>query len=129
MSTNRMLLRTALPPVLALGLVALVVHPMQALAVASQAAQPTGPAASAVSPVAFEQTATLSGGRLRTTVLADRAGTASVVGVTGCTTAVAPGRPAHLDCAYTGRAATVSVVVTLADGRAFGDTGVIVHRG
>ena len=153
MTTSRMLLRTVVPPVLALGLVALVVHPLQALA-SPTAAPATAPAAavppamladhassartpgssvsSAIPVVAFQQRATLVGGRLRTAVLvnaADPAGTASLAGIPGCSAAAAPGAPAWIDCAYDGTAATVTVRVTLSDGRSFAQSGVPVVVG
>lgn len=151
MTTSRTLLRTALPPVLALGLAALMVHPLEAVAPAEAApaertastvladrtsaagtAAAGGSLATAIAPVAFQQQAVVRGGRLRTAVLvnaAEPAGTAALVGVAGCTAVAAPGVPAWIDCPFTGRAATVSVRVTLSDGRVLTDTALPVARG
>ena len=149
MTTSRMLARTVLPPALALGLVALVVHPLEALAAPTAAPAPAaapaamlaynaaleGPTGSAVTTavpaVAFQQRATLAGGRLRTAVLvnvAEPGGTASVAGAPGCSATAVPGVPTWIDCAYGGPAATVTVHVTLSDGRVFADSELPVVR-
>lgn len=115
MRIDRTVLRTVAPPVLALGLVAALIHPVDALPVPAVA--PTGPAAPTTG-IAFAERITLSDGRLRTAVglgRDQRAGTASVVGAPGCRTDLAPGSVARLDCAYAG-SGPVTVSVVLKDG-------------
>jgi hypothetical protein len=150
MTTSRTLLRTVLPPVLALGLAALMVHPLDAVAPAAAAPASTasvaladrvpltgsaaarGSLATAVAPVAFQAQAVVRAGRLRTAVLvnaAEPAGTATVVGSAGCSATATPGVPVWIDCPFSGRAATVNVRVTLSDGRVFADTALPVTRG
>ncbi len=117
MRIDRNTLRTVVPPVLALGLVALVTHPVDAV----QLDRPTAAPATAVAPtgVAFEQTVHVADGRLRTAVLvgtAQAGGRATVLGAPACAVDLKPGLVGHLDCAYAGRG-PVTVVVLLADGR------------
>lgn len=117
MRIDRNTLRTVVPPVLALGLVALVTHPVDAV----QLDPPKTPAAPAVAPtgVAFEQSIHVADGRLRTAVMVGTAqpgGRASVLDAPACTVALKPGVVARLDCAYAGTG-PVTVVVQLADGR------------
>jgi hypothetical protein len=118
MRIDRNTLRTVVPPVLALGLVALVTHPVDAVEldrtpVVAQAPSvaPTG--------VAFEKTIRVDDGRLRTAVLVGTAqpgGRASVLGAPACAIDLQPGVVGRLDCAYAG-SGPVTVVVLLADGR------------
>jgi hypothetical protein len=145
MTTNRMLLRTVLPPVLAVGLVALVVHPLQAVQVpgaalasarslapapaqmlAATSSSPAPGSVSAVVPaVAFQQHAVLAHGHLRTAVLiniAMAAGTATIEGIPGCSVQAPPGVPVWIDCATQDPSPSVRVDVTLTDGRAFQDS-------
>jgi len=149
MLTYRTLLRTVAPPVLALGLAALMVHPLeavQAAPVAAPAAAPipasmltehspvpaSGSVSVGVPAVAFQQHATLAGGHLRTAVLinvAEPAGTAAIDGIAGCSVAVEPGVPSWLDCPYAGAGATVRVSVTLTDGRRFAQEALPVVAG
>ena len=149
MLTYRTLLRTVAPPVLALGLMALMVHPLeavQAAPVATPAAAPVpdamlaehSPASAAgsvsvgIPAVAFQQPATLTAGRVRPAVLvnvAEPAGTASIAGMSGCSVAAEPGAPAWLDCPYAGTGVTVHVSVTLTDGRTFAQDALPVVAG
>lgn len=116
MRIDRNTLRTVLPPVLALGLVALVTHPVDAVPLDPPAPVP---AAAPATGVAFEQQIHLADGRVRTSVLvgtAQPAGTATVIGAPGCSVALTPGVVGTVDCAYAARG-PVTVVVLLADGR------------
>jgi hypothetical protein len=148
MLTYRTLVRTVAPPVLALGLAALMVHPLEAVhlaPVAAPSAAPvpaallaerspaaTGSVSVAVPVVAFQQHAALAGGRLRTAVLVDvaePAGTAAIESIAGCRVAVEPGVPAWLDCPYAGGGTTVGVSVALTDGRSFAQDALPVVTG
>lgn len=135
MRIDRNTLRTVVPPVLALGLVALVTHPVDAVTPrASQALAGTGsisaPArtvttdasgnvAVSVPSVAFQQQLRVTAGRLHTAVLvnaAEPAGRASIRQIEGCQIALTPGVVGWLDCPYAG-AGTLTVDVLLSDGR------------
>jgi hypothetical protein len=149
MLTYRTLLRTVAPPVLALGLTALMVHPLEAVQAAPIAAPAAAPVPAAmlgehspasasgslsvgVPAVAFQQHATLTAGRLRTAALvnvAEPGGTVSIAGISGCTVTAEPGAPAWLDCPYAGAGVTVRVSVTLTDGRTFAQDALPVVAG
>ncbi|HET7901154.1 MAG TPA: hypothetical protein VFL59_08180 [Candidatus Nanopelagicales bacterium] len=121
---DRTTLRTVVPPVLALGLVALLTHPVDALPSPTSTLPSTGATAARggvqarVPGVAFQQQLRVVDGRLRTAVLvnvAAPAGRATVRELPGCAVALTPGVVGWLDCAYAGRAA-VTIDVVLADG-------------
>ncbi|MFN8157229.1 MAG: hypothetical protein U0R68_07415 [Candidatus Nanopelagicales bacterium] len=117
MRIDRNTLRTVVPPVLALGLVVLVTHPVDAVPLDPPPTSAPAPAPS--TGVAFEQQIHLADGHLRTAVLvgaAQPAGHATVVGAPSCSLALTPGVVGTLDCAYAG-SGPVTVVVLLADGR------------
>ena len=128
---SRRTARTVLPPLLALGLTAYVVHPIDSPGTSpgTRSASAVAPAASAGSPgagaggvgvsvpaVAFTEQVVVTAGRLRTPVLVTESGStgvASVVGLPGCSVPAEPGVVAWLDCAYPedGRQLTVQVVL------------------
>jgi hypothetical protein len=132
---SRSTARAVLPPLLALGLVALVaVRPVDALDVPppvglASTGQSTVTAAGNVSvsvpPVAFTERITYADGRVRTAVLvnvAEPAGVATIVGLPDCTADAQPGVALWLDCAYAGDARPLTVAVTLTDGSRFTHT-------
>lgn len=126
MSIDRTTLRTVVPPILALGLVAVVTHPVDAVDLSPQAlpatgARPavTGTMVASVPAVAFQEHLRVVDGRLHTAVLVNASqptGRAHVSQLPGCTATLEPGVPAWLDCDYSGRG-PVTIDVTLADGR------------
>lgn len=135
MRIDRNTLRTVVPPVLALGLVALVTHPVdavtlrppQSLAATGGVSVPAkaipadgGTTLKTVVPVvSFQEQLRVTGGRLRTAVLVNTAapaGRARVLEIPGCQIALTPGVAGWLDCAYPGHG-TLTVEVLLADGR------------
>ena len=135
MRIDRNTLRTVVPPVLALGLVALLTHPVDAadlrpspqLAATGSMAAPArivstdaaGDVVVTVPAVAFQQVLRVTGGRLRTAVLVNEGepgGRASVPRISGCEIALTPGVVGWLDCPYPGTG-TITVDVQLADGR------------
>jgi hypothetical protein len=126
---SRSTVRAVLPPLLALGLVALVaVRPIDAQAVAPSLSLAdtggrhvarTGNVGVTVPAVAFTEKITRANGRVRTAVLvniAEHEGTATFVGVPDCSVTAKPGIPVWLDCAYMGKARPLTVAVTLKDG-------------
>lgn len=135
MRIDRNTLRTVVPPVLALGLVALVTHPVDAVTiqpprslaatggVSAPARVVTTDAAGnvqvTVPAVAFQEQLRVTHGRLRTAVLvnaAEPAGRAWVRQIPGCEITLTPGTVGWLDCAYAG-SGTLTVDVMLSDGR------------
>jgi hypothetical protein len=136
MSISRQTLRLVVPPVLALGLVALVaVRPVDAQDVQPSAASlastggrhaaPVGNVGVTVPAVAFTEKITLADGRVRTAVLvnvAEHEGTASIVGLPGCSATAKPGVALWLDCAYHGKSGPLTVTVTLKDGPRYTST-------
>jgi hypothetical protein len=131
MRIDRNTLRTVVPPVLALGLVALVTHPVDAMP--RPPAQSQGPAATLSAParvladgvavpapaVSFQEQLRVADGRLRTAVLVgatEPAGRARVLQIPGCQVTLTPGSIGWLDCAYAG-SGTLTVEVLLSDGR------------
>lgn len=135
MRIPRTTLRTVLPPLLALGLVAVVTHPVDAVDPSSAALPATGgqPAVrgdvvTTLPAIAFQEQIRVVGGRLRTAVLVNvsqPAGRATVRQLPGCTATLTPGVPAWLDCAYSGRG-PVTIDIALADGRRSAHTDVPV---
>ncbi len=126
---SRSTARAVLPPLLALGLVAiLAVRPVDAQEVPAptglartggQVAAPAGNVGVSVPTVAFTEKITLANGRVRTAVLvniAEDEGTATIVGLDRCSATATPGVPVWLDCAYSGGAGSLTVLVTLEDG-------------
>lgn len=123
--------RTVLPPLLACGLALLLVRPTSALepAASSPAATDTPAYAAGALPgakpaVSFTERVPVVDGRIRTAVLVDPAappGTASVVGAVGCAVPARAGVTAWLDCPYAAQR-TVTIAVTLSDGRRFTHT-------
>jgi len=126
-SSTRDLLRAWAPPLLALGLAATLVHPLDAQiprdSAARTAAPVSRPAAGigvSVPGVAFTEQIRVTRGRIRTAVLvnvAEPGGVASVLSVSGCVVEARPGVVSWLDCAYSGDDETLTVSVTLKDGR------------
>lgn len=135
MRIDRNTLRTVVPPVLALGLVALVTHPVDAVpldppqtlastgGVSAPArvvtTDPAGNAQVTVPAVAFQEQLRVTDGRLRTAVLVnvgEPAGRAWVRQIPGCEITLTPGTVGWLDCAYAG-SGTLTVDVMLSDGR------------
>jgi hypothetical protein len=121
--------RTTLPALLACGLALLLVRPIDVAdpAAASDVPLPTPRVArtlgTAVPAVAFTDRVHVVDGRIRTQVRVDGAapaGTAGVVGA-GCAVAAPPGVVTWLSCPYAGQR-TVTVAVTLSDGRRFTHT-------
>jgi hypothetical protein len=134
--------RVVLPPLLALGLIALVVRPVDATDITpatdlASTGSPVAPAPAAggvsisVPAVAFTEQIALADGRVRTAVLvniAERGGTGSIVGLPGCFVTAKPGVPAWLDCAYGGGTGPLTVAVTLKDGVRVTHTVVPIRR-
>lgn len=144
MKVDRNTMRLALPPILAIGLVALLTTPLSASSAATldtrpaslvtglslqSSVQASSTTASAnvrvgVAPVAFTESVTVVDGHLHAPVLlADETVTAfaSVDGAStgaGCTAQLTVGVPAWLDCSIeVAPGADPRVVVTLSDGR------------
>jgi hypothetical protein len=143
MKVDRNTMRLALPPILALGLVALLTTPLSASSAAPldarqasltgssilSSVQGSSTAASSnvrvgVAPVSFTESVTVVNGHLHAPVLlADETVTAfaSVDGATtgaGCTAQLTVGVPAWLDCSIeVAPGADPRVVVSLSDGR------------
>jgi hypothetical protein len=131
---SRRTARSALPPLLALGLVAVAVHPIdspealpgpRSAAAVAPAASPGSPSAGAagvgvsVPVVAFTEHVDVTAGRLRTPIIVNESGStgvASVVGLAGCSVPAKAGVVAWLDCAYPARDGELTVQVALAGG-------------
>ncbi len=140
---NRNLARAFAPPVLALGLALTLVRPLGADPVAAPSlpltgaaagtaagsasrGTPGGPVTTSVPGVAFTELIRVVDGRIHTPVLVNAAepgGTASIVGAEdGCLVTAEPGVVTWLDCALPARHTTVTVAVSLRDGRRFTHT-------
>ncbi len=146
MSFDRRTARIVVPPILALGLVAVLVNPLAAASPADQVMAGTGGTVHAAAPaylpdsrtaspnpagmvvvgipaVAFTADVAVRHGRLQAPVLLTDpsvSGRAHVVGAvtgTGCTADLAQGAPVVLDCVITAVGSSPRIVVTLSDGR------------
>ena len=145
MSIDRTTVRIVVPPILALGLVAVLVHPLAAASPSDRSMADSGGSTNAVAPayvpetgpsvpspagqvvvgipaVAFTAHVVVRDGRLRAPVLLTDPsviGRARVVGAVtgpGCTARLAPGVPVVLDCAVTALDSSPRIVVHLSDG-------------
>lgn len=132
MSIDRTTLRTVVPPILALGLVALVSRPLPADTDpdlgATATRTVTAATAATVPHVSFQNRIRIVEGRLHTAVLvsaAQPAGRALVTSIPGCVVALRPGVVGQLDCAYAG-SGSVTIDVALADGQHVTHTAVPV---
>lgn len=144
MSIDRSTVRIVVPPVLALGLVAVLVNPLAAAAPGDPAMAVTGGTTNAaasvpeagpsrpspagqivvgIPTVAFTAHVAVRDGHLRAPVLltdpavSGRARVAGAVAGPGCTASLTQGVPVVLDCAVTAVGSSPRIVVTLSDGR------------